>query len=426
MMKFAMSLVCFAPAVAFAATFLNEAVDASGHELHADKALDTEAVNPFLYGATIYVVSDTEGVQPMNQHSEVVWDGTSKYGNAQYFFAFLWAGMLGCLPLVVPAINKKRPTRSQLVVGGTMMVVFFGGLYLFTHIIIFQSSHFKEKRPLTIIECMYFMSQVITTVGYGDITPAKTRGQVFVGLYVLGALFIISMVVSDVVNQVVESTAKYKQKLTEAKETPSDEGVKRTTSKGLSNTVGSLKQMLSTAPQRPSAQNLLVSLAIFGTIDAVWVCFFSLHPDEGKNTFQAIYMSVITLSSVGFGFFTPVTEEGMIFAAFFFIFGCAALVNVVTQFTELMVKLNEWEKACPKAAKQEAVTNLEQHADNNQLTDVDFMSFCLSQSKLVEQSQLDRIMEAFHRWQPKEVQEKDGSKKLMADVRVIKRELLKR
>merc|ERR1719326_1029123 len=94
-----------------------------------------------------------------------------------------------------------------------MMVVFFGGLWLFTHIILFQSVHFKRIRPLTMIECMYFMSQVITTVGYGDITPAKVRGQVFVGLYVLGAMFIISMVVSDVVNQLIESADRYKRHL---------------------------------------------------------------------------------------------------------------------------------------------------------------------------------------------------------------------
>merc|ERR1719326_1629455 len=94
-----------------------------------------------------------------------------------------------------------------------MLVVFFGGLFLFTNIILFQSVHFKKIRPLTQVECMYFMSQVITTVGYGDITPATVRGQVFVGLYVLGAMFVISMVVSDVVNQVVESADNYRKRL---------------------------------------------------------------------------------------------------------------------------------------------------------------------------------------------------------------------
>merc|ERR1719313_1951863 len=131
----------------------------------------------------------------------------------QYFWCILWIVMLAGLPAVVPLANRKMPTKSQIVVGVSMSVIFFGGLYLFTNIILFQSIHFKKIRPLTIVECMYFMSQVITTVGYGDITPAKVRGQVFVGLYVLGAMFIISMVVSDVINQLVESADKYKQHL---------------------------------------------------------------------------------------------------------------------------------------------------------------------------------------------------------------------
>merc|ERR1719440_793699 len=82
--------------------------------------------------------------------------------------------------------------------------------------------------------------------------------------------------------------------------------------------VGDLEEMLAIKePLRPSLQPLLISLLVFAVIDIIWIMFFSLHPDEGKTVFQALYMSVITLTSVGFGWFTPVTEEGMIFAAQF-------------------------------------------------------------------------------------------------------------
>merc|ERR1719473_1928663 len=109
---------------------------------------------------------------------------------------------------------------------------------------------------------------------------------------------------------------------------------------------------------RPPVTALFVSLAVFAVIDVIWISFFSLHPDEGKTVFQALYMSVITLSSVGFGWFTPVTEEGMIFGAYFMIFGCAALVNVITQFTDLIVKFNEYERFDLKANKKGAVDML--------------------------------------------------------------------
>jgi hypothetical protein len=374
--------------------------------------------------------------QPNGLHMPTAWSDTSKFAlPVQYLFAFLWILMLASLPSIVPLSNRKMPTRSQLIVGALMLVVFFGGLLLFTNIILFQSVHFKKIRPLTIVECMYFMSQVITTVGYGDITPAKVRGQVFVGLYVLGAMFIISMVVSDVINQLIESAEKYKKHLRsralsgdqgEQGEEESHEGKLNTRkgqrSKGNSEiSAQSIDRMLNLAPaQRPSLQGLLISLMVFGVIDLAWVLFFSLHPEEGKNTFQALYMSVITLTSVGLGWFTPVTEEGMIFAAYVMIFGCAALVNVITQFTDLMLKLNEYEKHSVDDHREEAAQVLEtvcerDHVNSAKVSEIQFMEFCLLQMKCIEPEHLDRIQEAFHQMKPQ-----NG----VADLKVIKKELL--
>merc|ERR1719504_636502 len=100
-------------------------------------------------------------------------------------------------------IEREPVTKTHIAVGCVLAVTVFGGFFLFTNIIKFQSVHFDTIRPLTVVECIYFMSQVITTVGYGDVTPAKIRGQVFVGLYVIGAMFIIAMVISDLTNHLV-------------------------------------------------------------------------------------------------------------------------------------------------------------------------------------------------------------------------------
>merc|ERR1719409_254201 len=99
------------------------------------------------------------------------------------------------------------------------------------------------------------------------------------------------------------------------------------------------------------------SLAVFGVIDICWVIFFSQYPGEGKTVFQAVYMSVITLSTVGLGYFTPVTEAGMIFGAFWMLFGTASLVSVIGNFTELMVKYNEYERF-KEDSKTEALERL--------------------------------------------------------------------
>merc|ERR1719352_1712780 len=89
---------------------------------------------------------------------------------------------------------------------------------------------------------------------------------------------------------------------------------------------------------------LTYALLVFLFFDVTWILFFHLYPGEGKSWSEATYMSIITLSSVGFGWFTPVTEGGMIFGAFWMLFGTAALVNVISNFTSLMVHMKNHER----------------------------------------------------------------------------------
>jgi hypothetical protein len=117
------------------------------------------------------------------------------------------------LPAWIRYLSGEPFTKTQWVVAGVMWVAVFGGMYLFTNVVEFQSAHFKQVRVLTLVECIYLMSQVITTVGYGDITPAYPRGQVFVGFYVLSSIFVIAMLVSDMVSLIMSSAQRYEEKL---------------------------------------------------------------------------------------------------------------------------------------------------------------------------------------------------------------------
>jgi len=270
------------------------------------------------------------------------------------------------------------------------LTVLFGGFFLFTNIILFQSVHFKTIRPLTIIECIYFMSQVITTVGYGDITPAKVRGQVFVGFYVLGALTVIAMMVSEITDHIGMKLREYKEKRFAANNPDHNE-----------NRVRDLKTLI--RPQKPSAAPLMGALGVFLVIDICWVIFFSQFPGEGKTVFQAIYMSVITLSTVGLGWFTPVTEEGMIFGAFWMLIGTGSLVSVIGNFTELMVKMNAYERFkedCQEEAT-EVLKTVTGSSDSNNVTELQFLKFTLLQMASVSQDSLNEIQQAFDNMGPK-------------------------
>jgi hypothetical protein len=284
--------------------------------------------------------------------------------------------MLASIPFIIPILDHRTPTITHKALGATMLVVLFGGFWLFTNIILFQSGHFKRIRPLTNVECIYFMAQVITTVGYGDVTPAKVRGQVFVGLYVLGALFVIAMLVSEMTNVIVNRAKGYFPKTNDGLEAVD------------------LRQLI--FRKRPSATPLLISLAVFAVIDIVWILFFTLYPGEGKTLFQAVYMSVITLSTVGFGYFTPVTETGMIFGAFMMFFGAGALGAMISNFTALMVEMNQWERHLHPNAEADAAELLEKQLNGaEEISETQFMRFILLQSGVVNASELDEMAATF-------------------------------
>jgi len=237
------------------------------------------------------------------------------------------------------------------------------------------------------VECIYFMSQVITTVGYGDICPAKPRGQVFVGLYVLGALFLIAMIISSLTDHMVKLAEDYKEKQRAASSLTARERFANTLFKG----------------EKPTMGPLLSALMYFAILDICWILFFVNYPGEGKTWGQAIYMSIVTLSTVGFGAFTPVTEAGMIFGAFMMLFGSAALVNVIGEFATLMCNLNQYEQIL--AEKSTGIVDTLRNMvkpGSKAVSELQFLRFGLLQMKSVDPEDIDRILKVFKTLGPKQ------------------------
>jgi len=247
------------------------------------------------------------------------------------------------------------------------------------------------------------MTQVITTVGYGDITPAYPRGQIFVGIYVLLSFFVIALLISQMQALVMERVAKYKEKLRQRVTTTTGYGVMgrvlsgelfqgETPSQSSSHDIthGIFK------PEKPDITGLLAALGLFAMVGFVWAAFFHLYPGEDKLWLEACYMALITLTTVGFGAVTPVTEGGMLFGAFFMFIGTSALLNVVTALSTFILQQDEWEMWSPKSFK----TDLKKFGGtlktgHHDISEAKFLQFALVQKSIVTQEQIDAITESY-------------------------------
>jgi ABC-type multidrug transport system fused ATPase/permease subunit len=351
--------------------------------------------------------------------------------------------MVAGMPMILIRLeDRSKLTKVQLVIFGIMAVILVCGIFLFTNFINFESAHFEVERTLTIVESVYFLAQVLTTVGYGDVTPADPKGQVFVALYVLFSLLIIANVISevqeciakharqfgeDLVKQYQQAQDKAEELREELDELVHEGSMQSTTAadtahKEFRNSLRSLRRsFFSLDPPRLDYKECFGNAAQFLCFVVLGCIFFISYPGENKTPLEAIYMSVITLSTVGFGAVTPQTEAGKVFSAFWMLFGSAALVGMVGALTSLYDQIKNREHFWTRDLEQEQkdfFDGLPAEMDMFQ-----FMKACLLFRGLVPANEIKALEDIFELMEP---DEDDGKapkatlEELIADYRARK------
>jgi len=282
------------------------------------------------------------------------------------FIAVTWITLIASVPVLIHVLDERAVTRTGACLAGCVWIALFGGLYVFTNIVQFSSPHFEQVRSLTVIECIYFMAQILTTVGYGDIVPAYFRGRVFVCIYAVCSFLVIAELLAEMVCIVTSYVDMYEQRFKSRLMTP--------------------------RPAKPSLMPCIHALGIFAVIAITFICFFHYLPGEEKDWLTAVYMSVITMSTVGFGVVTPVTETGMAASAFLMVLGALALTRMVIQFSTYMMELGVWERFNADDFKAQ----LKDHTQGVKVSEVDFFCLTLLSNHMVSKGQLQEIRAGFH------------------------------
>lgn len=187
-------------------------------------------------------------------------------------------------------------------------------------------------------EAMYVMVQILTTIGYGDITVSTNGMRLFMTFHVIIGVMIVSSTVNDVSNYMLKradaATRKKMQEL-EMRHMSNDGDMKE------------VKQALEAVHQ------FIVSVGMFFFFVLTWALFFSLeepctcsygktavagcNPDDCAATggiqlgfWNALYMGVVTMSTVGFGDFAPKTPLGRSIGSVWMFLGVLACGNMIS------------------------------------------------------------------------------------------------
>lgn len=252
------------------------------------------------------------------------------------------------------------------------------------------------------VTSLYVMVQIVTTIGYGDISmPASHYGmKVFISIYVFIGVVFVAALISNVMTDIIEreeDLLRAQIRRLHAIETGSGVEV---------------------PDGRSQARNKLIATFIsfllfvaFGTIFYATYeacsCSYGVSKIEGcvegptcpetggavKTWIDAFYMSVITLTTVGFGDHSPKSFWGRVVGIFWMLLGIVATANFIQAFGDYF--LSAPKEAMKLGAVDKTIFNKIDKDGNGSLDGCEFRTYMLLKHGLVQQHQLDMIDEIY-------------------------------
>lgn len=329
---------------------------------------------------------NVEPQRPTYNEETRIHEALPTYGTYETFLATVFVCVIAGGPVLISQQIQAKATKTAVIQAVMTVLCLVGGIYLFMNVIFFESSHFMGQRHLTIVESVYLLAQIITTVGYGDIVPAYPRGQVVVGFFVVLSLLLIVDLVCLVSRAVILRVQSYSLALAQR------------TVKGSEQGAAPIAPSVLNGPSISYMPTLTAGISLLFFVIA-GILFFHLYPGEEKTWFQAAYMSAITLTTVGFGAFTANTTGGQVFGAFWMLFGVAAFASFVAAFTEVCFKLKERNRHSTEFIRAE-IAKLPLQGGSSKPDRLEFLCFSALHLGIASTEQLDSIKSQFMKMKP--------------------------
>mmetsp|Transcript_19381 Transcript_19381/g.53216 ORF Transcript_19381/g.53216 Transcript_19381/m.53216 type:complete len:350 (-) Transcript_19381:51-1100(-) len=262
---------------------------------------------------------------------------------------------------------------------------------------------YLESWPVEV--ATYVVTQIVTTVGYGDFTVQSPSAKLFMVFYSIMCLVILAYFYSMLVEKVVKWEADHLRThllQIEASTTSEETDVKK-------------------AKERFGAHNKVIAATTIFLLAVVFgMCFYRLtehctcsYGIQGVETCDAtsfetcvatggyrkewsdaLYMSMITLTTVGFGDFQPRTFTGRLCGSIWMLLGCACTANFIGAIAKVLFEGKKKKKfvAADMCGSIDSATfkRIDRNGDGG-LSRGEFLAYMLAQYGFIPSELLDEI-----------------------------------
>jgi len=256
----------------------------------------------------------------------------------------------------------------------------------------------------TFITSSYVVMQIVTTIGYGDV-PVSHWMYWFFTIYVLVGIVIVANIINDFSDSLL------------------DKGVDRLSSsmKSLQHRVGGMdsddenehdKAVTGAAFDLGAAALIFFAFVLFGVIFYSLLeycsCSYGVTSIDGcdassydscvrtngatKSWADCVYMSVITLTTVGFGDVSPKSTWGRLIAVFWMLFGVLSSANLVEAIGTFIQKA--FKESDKKTNNRLAFDDLD-HAGTGRISKAQFLAWMLVKEGYVKRENIKLFFSLF-------------------------------
>jgi len=296
--------------------------------------------------------------------------------------------------------TASSPTASVVSVWSTArapvsaLAIYFVGGYLYYNLI----------EGWSWVDCIYFSVEIVTTVGYGDITPEGDATMLFTSFYVVAALTIVATSLSKVLDVVIVSRVSSAIESVEAQRQASI-----LAASGNTEEISGQKEKHERHKHRVryfKAIGAYVFWIVVGTL------YYGTQRDmtsqmHGNPMVHGFYFSVITLCTVGFGDFVPKNDSEKLFDIFFMLVGIPTFANALTAISDMIWSEDVTEELAVLAGldssnmmslldfEDQLMENGCGTEDDDRIDKFEYLAFILVSNNIIKMDVLKQIMKSF-------------------------------
>mmetsp|Transcript_70901 Transcript_70901/g.125282 ORF Transcript_70901/g.125282 Transcript_70901/m.125282 type:complete len:381 (+) Transcript_70901:136-1278(+) len=272
------------------------------------------------------------------------------------------------------------------------------GAWMVIGVVVFQwrwVDEDEEHEATSIVNSFYVLAQIMTTVGYGDVLPHSQEMKLFMAVYATAGSILASLAISSQVQSVIEAgNKKLKDQLRNAN--PAEVRKRPPES---SKWIAVLNALVI------YACFLLAGITFYGFVDTC-VCtgdvckpgeeWWPTDCDGHRTVIDAIYLSTVTLTAVGFGDQTPSSRWGRIFGSIWMVFGVAADANFLFEVSRAIIA-SSFAQLKENGMSRKLFHKIDSDGSGT-LSRFEFVTYMLVQHGLVQEDDIELLLDEFDRF----------------------------